>query len=131
MKRFFIYGTAGWGIEVFWTGLGSLLRGDPMLSGFSYLWMFPIYGMAYFLEPLHDQIRPYPWYVRGLVWVGIILLIEYFAGWLLRSVLGKCPWDYSGAFFGVDGLIRLDFAPAWFIAGLLFERLHDTLMRLG
>ena len=60
MKRFLIYGVSGWGLEIMWTGIGSLLRGDLMLSGFSYLWMFPIYGLARFLEPLHDQLRPGP-----------------------------------------------------------------------
>ena len=42
-------------------------------------------------------------------------------GWLLRK-LGVCPWDYSDAPLNIDGLIRLDYAPAWFAVGLLFER---------
>lgn len=129
MKRFLIYGVAGWGLEIIWTGIGSLLRGDLMLRGFSYLWMFPIYGLALFLEPLHDQLRPWPWYLRGLIWMSAILAIEYSTGWLLKSILGSCPWNYSGARFGIDGLIRLDYTPAWFSAGLLFERLHDTLIK--
>jgi uncharacterized membrane protein len=128
MKRFFIYGLAGWGLEIIWTGLGSLLRGDLMLSGFSYLWMFPIYGLARFLEPLHDRLRPWPWYLRGLIWMSAFLVIEYTTGWLLKSILGSCPWNYSGSRFSVDGLIRLDYAPAWFFAGFLLERLHDTLI---
>jgi uncharacterized membrane protein len=111
-----------------WTGVGSLLRGDLMLRGFSYLWMFPIYGLARFLEPLHDQLRSWPWYLRGLIWMGSFLAIEYSTGWLLKSILGNCPWNYSGTRFCVDGLIRLDYAPAWFSAGFLFERLHDTLI---
>jgi hypothetical protein len=37
-----------------------------------------------------------------------------------------CPWDYSGRIWNVDGLIRLDFAPFWFAAGLIFERLTRT-----
>jgi uncharacterized membrane protein len=38
------------------------------------------------------------------------------------------PWDYTGTPLAVAGVIRLDYAPAWFVAGLLFERLHDWLM---
>jgi uncharacterized membrane protein len=128
MKRFLVYGVTGWGLEMIWTGAGSLLHGDLMLRGFSYLWMFPIYGLAFFLEPLHEELRPWPWFVRGLIWMGIFFTIEYSSGWLLRSLLGSCPWDYSGARFSVDGLIRLDYAPAWFAAGFLFERLHDALL---
>jgi len=45
LMRFIIYGFVGWCIEVFWTGLGSLLRGDRRLKGWSYLWMFPIYHL--------------------------------------------------------------------------------------
>ena len=33
-----------------------------------------------------------------------------------------CPWDYSDAKYNIDGLVRLDFAPAWFILGLVFEK---------
>lgn len=126
--RFLIYGIMGWVIEIFWTGLGSLLRGDLNLSGFTYLWMLPIYGSAVFLESLHDQIRTMPWLARGMVWAAVILMIEYAAGWTLQSVLGSCPWDYRGyTQYTLDGLIRLDYAPAWFVVGLIFERFHDWL----
>jgi uncharacterized membrane protein len=118
----------GWVIEIFWTGLGSLLRGDLNLSGFTYLWMLPIYGSAVFLESLHDQIRTMPWLARGMVWAAVILMIEYAAGWILQLVLGSCPWDYRGyTQYTLDGLIRLDYAPAWFVVGLIFERFHDWL----
>ena len=34
-----------------------------------------------------------------------------------------CPWDYSGAKTSIKGVIRLDYAPYWMIAGLIFEKL--------
>ena len=34
-----------------------------------------------------------------------------------------CPWDYSKSPLNVNGLIRLDYAPLWFGAGLLFEKI--------
>ena len=128
-ERFIIYGLIGWGLEVFWTGLGSLIRGDLNLSGYTFLWMLPIYGSAVFLEPFHDRIRPLPWLVRGLIWASIILMFEYSAGWILQQVLGSCPWDYGRSRFALDGLTRLDYIPVWFIVGLLFEQLHDRLDR--
>lgn len=126
--RFFIYGIIGWAMEIFWTGAASLLRGDVRLQGTTYLWMFPIYGLAVFLEPIHDKIRFLPWIARGGIWAMIILTIEYATGWAIRGLVGVCPWDYTGnSKLAINGLIRLDYAPAWFVAGLIFERLHDFL----
>jgi len=130
-KRFVIYGLLGWILEIFWTGMGSLLKGNLMLSSFTYLWMFPIYGSAVLLEPIHNNIEGLPWYIRGMIWVVIILSIEYITGWVLMSSLGSCPWDYSEATpYHIQGLIRLDYIPAWFLAGLIFERIHRSLDKL-
>ncbi|HHY05856.1 MAG TPA: hypothetical protein GX532_02615 [Clostridia bacterium] len=130
-KRFVIYGLLGWTMEILWTGLGSLLKGNLMLSSFTYLWMFPIYGLAVFLEPVHDEIDNLPWYLRGGIWVIIILSLEYLTGWILMSFLGRCPWDYRQVTpYHLQGLIRLDYIPAWFLAGLVFEKIHRTLDKL-
>ncbi|ACL69282.1 putative ABC transporter permease [Halothermothrix orenii] len=128
--RFIIYGLSGWCLEIVWTGLGSFLRGDINLRGWTYLWMFPIYGMALLMEPVHNQIRNWPAIIRGGVYTLIIFTIEYSSGWFLENIIGTCPWDYSKSRYSIKGFIRLDYAPAWFIAGLLFEKLHDTLTRI-
>ncbi|MCL6477146.1 MAG: hypothetical protein K6T65_01900 [Peptococcaceae bacterium] len=128
--RFLIYGLLGWGLEVFWTGLGSALKGDLRLTAGTYLWMFPIYGLAIFMEPLHDNIRNWPWLIRGILWVLMIWAIEFISGGTIRLVAGASPWDYSGSTpWQRDGLIRLDMAPLWFVTGFLFERVHDFLTR--
>lgn len=127
-RRFFIYGLLGWIAEILWTGAGSALRGDWVLAGNTYLWMFPIYGLAVLLEPLHERIRGLPWPVRGLVWLAGIWGIELATGWGLKQLIGRCPWDYSRVSpYTLGGFIRFDYAPVWFAAGLLFERLHDRL----
>ncbi|NLN18613.1 MAG: hypothetical protein GX162_04955 [Firmicutes bacterium] len=129
--RFVIYGLLGWAVEITWTGLGALWRGDPRLPGRTYLWMFIVYGSAALvLEPVHNLIGPWPWPYRGLVWTFSIFFIEYAAGWLLRELTGVCPWDYTSVRFSIRGLIRLDYAPAWFVLGLFFERLHRILVIL-
>lgn len=126
--RFVLYGFLGWILEVFWTGLSSLLQGRWEGTAVTYLWMFPIYGAAAFLEPLHHWLAPVPWWVRGLVWSGIIFMGEYTGGWLLRLGLGFCPWDYSAKTpYNIDGLIRLDYFPVWFLVGLLWEKFHAAL----
>jgi uncharacterized membrane protein len=130
--RFILYGFLGWILEIIFTGSGSLLRGSISLTGYTYLWMFPIYGLAVFLEPIHDGIRKAPWPIRGLIWAALILVIEYLSGWILIQLIGFCPWDYTGSSpYAVDGLIRLDFSPFCLVAGLIFERIHDSLDQLG
>ena len=51
-----------------------------------------------------------------------IFSFEYISGTFLKRH-GMCPWDYSHAKTNIDGVIRLDYAPLWMAAGLLFERI--------
>lgn len=131
LVRFALYGLMGWGLEILWTGMGSAIRGDVRLAGTTYLWMFPIYGLAVFLEPLHERLRSWPWYFRGMAWVLAIWAIEYATGGAIRLVTGVSPWDYTGSTrWQLNGLIRLDMAPVWFVTGLLFEHAHDLLIKV-
>lgn len=127
MLHFIIYGLLGWCLEIIWTGLGSLLNRDVRLTAQTYLWMFPIYGAAILFEPVHDAIRYWPVWERGVVWMVLCFGLEYGTGALLRALVGTAPWNYSRAPLAVHGLIRLDYAPAWLVAGLLFEAVHDWL----
>jgi uncharacterized membrane protein len=129
-KRFVIYGLIGWCTEVIWTGLGSLVKGDVTLSSFTSIWMFFIYGLAVFLEKVHHRIRHMNTVLRGGIYMIIIFSIEYSTGLILRILIGECPWDYSSSPFSVNGIIRLDYSPVWFAAGLIFERIHDNLDRI-
>ncbi|HZF39031.1 MAG TPA: hypothetical protein VE715_09420, partial [Blastocatellia bacterium] len=74
LTRFLLYGFLGWCVEVFWSAIEEIwLRGkrDWRLKGQSYLWSFPLYGMAVFLfEPLHDVVRGLPWVARGIIYVA-------------------------------------------------------------
>ncbi|HEX2954972.1 MAG TPA: hypothetical protein VHR47_13460 [Bacillota bacterium] len=129
LYRFFAYGLLGWGMEILWTGLGSLLQGNLRLTGHSYLWMFPIYGGAGMLmECIHEATRFRPWLLRGIIWLAVIWSVEYVSGWSIKSVTGECPWDYrQSTRWTIKGFIRWDYGPAWLIAGLIFERVHDFL----
>lgn len=130
--RFAVYGACGWLIEIMWTGLGSVLRGDPRLTSQTYLWMFPIYGGgALLLERLFPLLADKHWLLRGLTSVAVIFTVEYVTGLSLRLLVGRSPWDYSGTPFSVHGLIRLDYAPAWFVLALLFERAQPFFLRLA
>lgn len=120
IKNYVIYGLIGWCIEIFWTGLGSLVNKDAKLVGKTSLWMFFIYGLAAFIKPVQALIGSYPVAMRGVIYVFCFFAIEYLTGSFLKY-FSICPWDYSSAKYNVRGIIRLDYAPLWFITGLFFE----------
>ena len=123
LTRFVIYGAAGCLMEVFWTGLGSLIKRNFKLISTTSIWMFFIYGMAVAMEPLLESLRRSPFILRGLVYMTCIFVIEYVTGFVLKCY-NLCPWDYSDNKWNINGVIRLDFAPLWFIVGLIFERIY-------
>lgn len=128
-------GIAGWCMEIMFTALDSVMNGDLLFMGRTSLLMFPIYGFGALLAPLCRQLDF--WLgdaavltVRDRIWrhginnMILIFVMEYLSGSLLRTA-GICPWNYAGHYFSVDGLIRLDFAPCWFAAGLIFEKISS------
>jgi uncharacterized membrane protein len=121
--RFLAYGFAGWVVDSLfcWAHTG---RHRP-----SSLLNVPVYGLALPLfEPVHDHVRERPLLVRAGLYGSGFLAVEYASGRLLRQMVGEAPWDYGGAHFAVDRLVRLDYAPLWGAYGLVLERLHDVLV---
>ncbi|MGC4117639.1 MAG: hypothetical protein QM765_24400 [Myxococcales bacterium] len=132
LLRFLAYGALGWCFEVFFTGLSSALRRDRCATAKTYLWMHPIYGAAgLLLEQASDLLVAAPWFVRGVGYLLVIYLVEAVSGWVLRKALGACPWDYGRTRWSVAGLVRLDYAPAWYVAGLLFEPARQAVQALS
>lgn len=121
-KKFLFFGMLGWCAEILWTGFCSLLAGDSALTAKTYLWMFPIYGVAAWAAPLFLALRrDCPLWQRCGVYVLAIFAVEFLAGALLQGLTGACPWDYGAGDFSVMGYIRLDYAPLWALLGLFFE----------
>ena len=121
-RRFALYGMVGWAIEVVATGTWSLLRHrQSAATAQTYLWMHPVYGVGgLVLERIERLTASWPRTAQGLAFLPAIYAIEAASGALLRSVLGRCPWDYTGQGWHIDGLVRLDYAPAWWLVGFLF-----------
>lgn len=123
VKDYLLCGLCGWCMECFWTGLASLCkRKDKTLSCKTSVWMFPIYGMAAFLTPICKKLENRSALIRGGVYLLLIYSTEFVSGIILKKH-NACPWDYSKAKLNFKGVIRLDYAPAWFLAGLCFEKL--------
>jgi len=132
LSRFLLYGCVGWVLEVCFTGTSAaLFQRDRHGTAKTFLWMHPIYGLtALALERLHTRLERQPRGVRALAYMGVIFGAEYGTGWLLRRALGRCPWDYSRARWNLHGLIRLDYAPAWYATALAFEPVREAFLKL-
>src|SRR5258708_5622505 len=130
--RFLIYGWLGWAAEILWTGLPKKRPIDWNLEAHTQWWTFPIYGqMATLYEPLHNRIRRYPWWVRGLLYGCGFIGVEVLAGEMVRALIGKIPWDYTGKTrWHYRGVTRVDYFPLWFAFGLFMEPVHDYLVRV-
>lgn len=122
MKRKFMEcGIAGWCLEIIWTAIQNRNK-DKKWMGTTSLLMFPIYGVAAFFEPFMKKIKDKNFIIRGGIYTFFIYLVEFLSGKTLKKQ-GKCPWDYSHAKYNLDGVIRLDYAPVWFVTGLILEKI--------
>ena len=121
-KDFLICGACGWCMEILFTGLNQLRRRNMSMTGQSSLLMFPIYGMAALIRPIARFFQKKSFWVRGSIYTGIIFLGEFLSGSYLKK-RGNCPWDYTKSHYHIRSIIRLYYAPYWFLAGLFFEQI--------
>lgn len=119
MKKypFLFCGFTGLCLEILWTGLHSLLRGDASMKGTTSLLMFPIYGCASLILPVYKKLKTLPALLRGSLYTAGFYLAEFTSGSILQA-FHMCPWDYSGVPHQYKGIIRLDYLPVWFLTGL-------------
>ena len=128
MKRnmftnFIICGSLGWCLECFWTGLCAIIKHkDPKLICSTSVWMFPIYGLGALIKPISRLLDRSNAMIRGGIYTIGIFLTEFSLGTLLKKYKA-CPWDYSDSKYSYKGVIRVDYAPLWFLVGLLFEKI--------
>ena len=121
-QNFMLCGLTGWCMEILFSAVKNVHHTDRRLMGQTSVWMFPIYGCAALIKPMYQLTGKLPALARGSIYCAAILTGEFISGSLLKKH-GCCPWDYSHARFNIHGVIRLDYAPLWMGAGLLFERI--------
>lgn len=119
--NFLLCGIIGWCTEIIFTALQSLRRRDFRLLGITSLWMFPIYGLGSFLMLPYRLLKNCSLFIRGTVYAICIFLGEFFSGQLLTKI-HACPWNYEKSRLNIKKVIRLDYAPLWFLFGLLLEK---------
>lgn len=124
IKKYLLCGLTGWCMEVFWTGLGSAIRKDKKMTSVTSIWMFPIYATAIIIEPVSKKLckKKTNTACRGAVYALMIFATEFITGSLLKK-RDCCPWDYSKAKLNINGIVRLDYLPVWFVVGLIYEKM--------
>jgi len=128
-------------LEVFWTAIGNFIKEKNFrLMGQSYLWMIPIYGLVPFIyKIILSYFQNYSILLRGIVYMLAFYSLEYITGFIIKQLTGKCPWDYSNHYvkilgkkrrFNFQGIITLEYAPAWYAYGIIFEFYYLFLIKL-
>lgn len=135
---FLAFGCVGITTEIFFTAImnniAAMQAGAGInwrLMGNSYIWMFPIYGLAGIAWPiLYKYIAKYHAIIRACIYAIGILIVEFITGWLLDVTTGRCPWEYQTGWH-IMGYIRLDYFPLWAGFGYMVERIFLLLDRLA
>ena len=128
----FLFACVGIAMEVCFTAITEYPRRRcKRLMGHSYLWMALSYGsVPFLLDVLYPRLEQAPLLGRLGVYLLVLYAVEYGSGWILRQVLGRCPWDYGRARWAIHGLVRLDYLPAWALACIGFELMYLELRAL-
>jgi hypothetical protein len=131
LMKFLKFATFGMTCEIFFTALVEVKNSiknktkiNWALKGFSFIWMFPIYGLVALLGPIIiEPAQQFPFIIRLLIYTSIIFIVEYITGWVIRKMTGRCPWHYDSG-WQIHNLIRLDFTPFWMLFSALIEFLY-------
>ncbi len=120
-----LFALLGLGMEVVFTATRNLLfRRNKNGMGYSSLFYAPFYALIpVALSLLHPWLFTLHWFIRGLFYIVALFFAEYCSMGILRFLFGKSPSEseYRRSRLHIHGLIRLDYAPFWFLAGFLFE----------
>jgi uncharacterized membrane protein len=132
---FCAFGCIGITTEIFFTAIVDLIdmiqagSVDLKLKGNSYIWMFPIYGLAGILFPLlMPYFEKFHALIRAAIYATGILIVEFITGALLDVFTGSCPWEYKAGWH-IMGYIRLDYFPLWAGFGFMIETIVKFLSR--
>lgn len=131
---FLAFGCIGITTEIFFTAISDAIiaiqEGQAInwrLIGQSYIWMFPIYGLAGASAPaIYGAVKQRHALVRWAFYGILILGVEFVAGALMHLTIGRCPWEYSAGWH-IMGFIRLDYYPLWAIFGIMLESIYIAL----
>jgi hypothetical protein len=130
IASFLFWGTFGMLVEIWFTGIVSLIRNHNFeMHGYVSLWMFPIYGfgltlgwdlISYLITNTYVRWLSYPFWI-----------------WLVEILIGCCVlqfemrlWDYRDLPDGWhwEGIISYIHYPAWLVFGIIVESIRHKLV---
>ena len=101
---------------------------DPRLKGETYLWMLPVYAVVpYIYLFVTSTFKDSGWIVKGFIYMIAFYLLELMAGLIIKALVGVSPWNYKDYRFHFKEVICLEYAPVWFIYGVVGERYYEFL----
>jgi uncharacterized membrane protein len=124
--RFLLFAWLGLLLEVHFTALGSLAKGDWNLRGQTSPWMMLDYGLlGILLMPIAQPLiaRGVPLVLRAAIYMLGIFVVEYVSG-MIFTAFGLRIWNYSHLPYNLHGQITLLYAPLWWGLGLVVETLY-------
>jgi uncharacterized membrane protein len=126
LGRFYIYAIHGYVIEIMFTAAWEfIVNMNWKFPGNTSVWSMPIYGLStlaiewqFFF--LRDQLK-LPLMVRALIYTVWTYFWEFSTGFILKQ-FNACPWDYTPFEGDFMGLVTLEYAPLWYLLGIVAEK---------
>jgi uncharacterized membrane protein len=104
---------------------------DPRLKGETYLWMLPVYAVVpYIYMFVTSTFKDSGWIVKGFIYMIAFYLLELLAGLIIKALVGVSPWNYKDYRFHFKEVICLEYAPVWFIYGVVGELYYEFLISI-
>lgn len=89
--------------------------------------MFFIYMIIPLLfKTFHPFVEKYSIFIRALIAVFFVYIIEFSTGLILELTTGVCPWKYTTGWHTM-GYIRIDYFPFWYVFALIIINVYQTL----
>jgi len=140
LMSFATFSVIGLATESMFTGvrhqLRRLWRGhrpDWMLPCHTYSWSILVFGLSSAIAfPMIDAALPgfygWHWVLRGLVFAFGTYAWEFFWGFAIEELTGRCPWQYKDSPWRIWRYCEPWYAGYWFLYGFVLEWVHLRLM---
>tara|TARA_B110000908_G_scaffold52298_1_gene63847 strand:- start:11 stop:418 length:408 start_codon:yes stop_codon:yes gene_type:complete len=119
-------------MEVIATSIMDFIKfRDPKLKGETYLWMVPIYAaVPYIFMFVTTQLGDIHWVLKGFIYMAAFYILELITGLIIKALVGVSPWNYKNYRFHYMEIICLEYAPVWFIYGIVGEMYYEFLIAI-
>jgi hypothetical protein len=118
-------------VEIFFTTFVDAIENQKISlqsKGYSYICMFPLYGIIAFIYPVVWEIIKYHHsVVRYLEYATLMILFELTIAYLFEKFTGTIPWEYEVKNYRIEKYTKLSYFPFWGVFGLMIEKVFFVL----